>query len=125
VNGLWEVPGGKLEFGEMPEQGIAREIFEETGYKVRVKRVVPYTDVGVLEYPEKTQYTVVFYYLCELEDGSHAETNDHRVKKYAWILPEELDDYEFMFGNRGAIEKAIALRDGKIEESESGFWVSP
>jgi len=124
VNGLWEVPGGKLEFGETPEQGIAREILEETGYKVRVKRVIPYTDVGVLEYPNKSQYTVALYYLCELEDDEHVRVNDHKVEKYTWILPEELDDYEFMFGNRVAIEKAIALRDGEIEDSESGFWTS-
>lgn len=125
VNGLWEVPGGKLEFGETPEQGIAREVFEETGYRVNVKRIVPYTDVGVLEYPEKTQYTVVLYYFCELEEGEHAEVKDHKIKKYEWILPEELDNYKFMFGNRRAIEKAINLRDGKIEDSESGFWSAP
>lgn len=122
VNGLWEVPGGKLEFGETPEQGIAREIFEETGYKVKVKRVIPYTDVGVLEYPDKTQYTVVFYYLCELEDGEHTEVHDHKIENYEWVSTNNLDSYEFMFGNRTAIEKAVKLRNGEIEESESGFW---
>ncbi len=122
VNGLWEVPGGKLEFGETPEQGIVREIFEETGYKVNVKRVVPYTDVGVLEYPNKTQYTVVFYYLCELEDDEHAEVHDDKIENYEWAPLENLDNYEFMFGNRTAIEKAARLRTGEIEDSESGYW---
>lgn len=66
VNGLWEVPGGKLEFGETPEQAIAREILEEIGCRVKVKKLIPYTDVGTLEYPDKIQHTVVFYYICEL-----------------------------------------------------------
>lgn len=30
-NGLWELPGGGLDFGESPHSGIAREIMEEMG----------------------------------------------------------------------------------------------
>lgn len=30
-NGLWELPGGGLDFGESPQTGIAREIMEEMG----------------------------------------------------------------------------------------------
>ncbi|MBR0480770.1 NUDIX domain-containing protein [Candidatus Saccharibacteria bacterium] len=123
VNDQWEVPGGKLEFGETPEEGIKREIYEETGYFVNVKRVIPYTDVGVLRYPDKIQYTVVMYYLCELDESMlHFEAEDHKIGRYKWIQPSELDEYDFMFGNRKAIEKAIALRVGKLEDSESGYW---
>lgn len=30
-SGSWTLPGGGLEFGEHPESGLARELYEETG----------------------------------------------------------------------------------------------
>jgi len=29
----WELPSGKVEFGEEPDKALAREVFEETGMK--------------------------------------------------------------------------------------------
>jgi 8-oxo-dGTP pyrophosphatase MutT (NUDIX family) len=31
----WELPGGRIEVGESPEECVAREVFEETGWAVR------------------------------------------------------------------------------------------
>lgn len=43
----WEMPGGKLEQGETPEQGAVRECMEESGYEIEVTAVrnIGYCDV--------------------------------------------------------------------------------
>ncbi|WP_209329045.1 NUDIX domain-containing protein [Lunatimonas salinarum] len=33
-NGFWELPGGGLDFGEDPEQGLRREVSEEMGLEI-------------------------------------------------------------------------------------------
>lgn len=33
-NGKWELPGGGLDWGERPAEGIIREVYEEMGLKV-------------------------------------------------------------------------------------------
>lgn len=39
-NGLWCLPGGKMESGESAEECCTREVFEETGLEVRPKRLI-------------------------------------------------------------------------------------
>ncbi|MDE1811057.1 MAG: NUDIX domain-containing protein [Candidatus Micrarchaeota archaeon] len=34
--GAWEIPGGRLELGESPFDGLKREVLEETGLSVRI-----------------------------------------------------------------------------------------
>src|SRR5687768_13409870 len=33
--GIWDIVGGHVEAGETPEEALAREVFEETGWTVR------------------------------------------------------------------------------------------
>ncbi|MCK6583352.1 MAG: NUDIX domain-containing protein [Anaerolineales bacterium] len=47
-NGLWCVPGGRMESGESAAEACEREILEETGLSVRVKRLV-----GVYSNPDQ------------------------------------------------------------------------
>ena len=44
---FWSMPGGNVEIGESLEQGVAREVYEETGLEVRVERLI-----GVYSGPE-------------------------------------------------------------------------
>lgn len=109
ANGKWEVPGGKIEFGETPESTVKREIFEETGYNVNVKRIIPYSNVSMWEYSDCKQHTVIFFYVCELANNEHIEIRDKRINTYKWINLSELSDYNFLPGNREAIEMAIEM----------------
>jgi len=37
---LWTMPGGGLDHGEDPVDGVIREVWEETGYRVEVERLL-------------------------------------------------------------------------------------
>ncbi|QXG50109.1 MULTISPECIES: NUDIX hydrolase [Pseudomonas syringae group] len=55
----WTVPGGRLEHGESPEQGVIREVFEETGCRVIVERLV-----GIYSAPFRSD--LVIYFQCKI-----------------------------------------------------------
>lgn len=49
---VWVLPGGGIEKSESPEDAILREIFEETGFTVKIKRYVgTYLPINRLAYP--------------------------------------------------------------------------
>lgn len=84
--GLWEFPGGKVESGESPESALARECREEIGVDIEVERIL---EVTHHQYPEKE--VLLLFYRCSLVAG---EVQHLQVADHAWVLPDELDDYE-------------------------------
>ena len=58
----WGVPGGSLEYGEIPEAAIARETLEETGLSVEIKKLL-FIKTWL---PDR----VGIYYLCEVREGT-------------------------------------------------------
>lgn len=109
ADGKWELPGGKIEFGESPEEAVKREVYEETGYNVEVKQIVPYSNVSVWEYQNCIQHTIVFSYICKLKDEKHINIKDKGINEYRWINYDELNSFDFLPGAKEAIESAIKI----------------
>lgn len=65
LKGKWEFPGGKIEQGETPEQAIVREIQEELGTSISVKRF--YCNV---KYDYPTFHLDMDVFLCDIIKGS-------------------------------------------------------
>ncbi|MFG1820107.1 GNAT family N-acetyltransferase [Kribbella sp. NPDC049174] len=86
--GIWDIVGGHLEPGETPEQALAREVEEETGWKVR-DIVWPVAD---WEWEHEGRVRRELDYLITV-DGDLArprlEAGKHDAG--AWVGPDDLD----------------------------------
>ena len=58
----WGLPGGGLEFGENPEDGVRREVREETGLEVRIEKLLCAESVP-------TNHHISLIYLCKIISG--------------------------------------------------------
>lgn len=109
LKGWWSLPGGVLEVGERLEEGLRREVREETGLEVK-----PLTIVEVFEriMPDKhgrTEYHYVLIdYLCRVTGGDLAAGDD--VSRAEWIARRDLGDYRITDGTAAVIEKAFEAR---------------
>ncbi len=65
----WNLPGGGLEPGELPDQGVRREVREETGLEVVTERLV-----GVYGKPGRNE--LVFAFVCRVVGGELSLTSE-------------------------------------------------
>lgn len=80
----WEIPGGKVEFNESPQEAIVREVEEETGVKTKVKKMIPEAFLQYWDYPWGVQQTLLFAYECEFVSEGQRK-NDHHVVDVEWV----------------------------------------
>jgi 8-oxo-dGTP diphosphatase len=80
-NGHWEPPGGVLELAETFEEGVRREVAEETGVQVEVERLT-----GV--YKNVKRGIVALVFRCRPAAGEATATDESR--RVAWFTPDEV-----------------------------------
>ena len=98
--GEWSIPGGTLELGETLEQGVARELLEETGLEVRVLELIEvfdriYVEPAALKVEQKPGprfHYVIVDYLCERVSGEPVAGSD--VTDVAFVCEQNLDQYK-------------------------------
>lgn len=91
----WDCPGGQIEEGENLEEGLLREIFEESGIKVNVKCLCGiYSNIGKhLFYDGVTQVPtkVMMDFICEYESGEC--TCSDETSEVMWVSKDRVLDY--------------------------------
>jgi 8-oxo-dGTP diphosphatase len=89
---MWELPGGKLEGNESPQQALQRELREELGIEVAVEAVF-----DVIYHRYDWGAVLILVYECRWLAGEflHLEVDDH-----CWIHPQDHDRYEILPADR-------------------------
>ena len=115
LRGEWSIPGGTLEIGESLQQGVARELLEETGIEVRVLELIEVFDRIYLE--DKLTGTevkrrprfhfVIADYLCERLGGEPRAGSD--VTDVAFAREDELTRFHLTETATRVLKKAFAM----------------
>jgi len=116
--GEWSIPGGMLELGETLEEGVARELLEETGLVVRVIELIEVFDriylestAGAQEQKRPRFHYVIVDYLCERLAGEPAAGSD--VTDVAFASEEDLARYNLTETATRILKKAFAMARAK------------
>ncbi len=98
-HGLWELPGGMLEFGENLEENVARELLEETNYKVEVIKKIDYIHITEREYPSVKLQIILIPFVCKIIE-KNGEFNDAEIMDMEWIEPKDYINYDYIGENK-------------------------
>ena len=74
IDGGWTMPGGWADVGDSPAQGAEREVWEESGFRVRARKVIGVYDANRAE-PLELYHAVKLVFLCDIISGE-ARTSD-------------------------------------------------
>ncbi|MDD7458713.1 MAG: (deoxy)nucleoside triphosphate pyrophosphohydrolase [Treponema sp.] len=95
--GGWEIPGGKLESGETPEQCIVREIKEELATEVKAEKIL-----GTVEYDYPAFHLTMHCILCSIVSGK-LELLEHEDAK--WLTKDTLHSVAWLPADKLILDK--------------------
>ena len=112
--GEWELPGGRLDDGETPEEALRREISEETGLRVMVGSLV---DAWVFQVTPREK-VLILQYACRLSgrrwqyacrtNGKAGVRISHEHIESAWLPLASMDGEPLPRGYLRGIRRTLS-----------------
>ena len=92
--GKWDVPGGRLDFGEDPLEGLKREVREEVGLEIEIEKPL---DISYWT-PKKNEeewFIVALFMKCK-SFSSEVKISNFEHEDFKWIKKEEIDRFDII-----------------------------
>jgi ADP-ribose pyrophosphatase YjhB (NUDIX family) len=74
ADGGWTLPGGWVDVNEPPSLAVEREVFEESGFKVKANKLLAIYDRNLHGHPAYIFHIYKIYLRCELIGGEAADS---------------------------------------------------
>ncbi len=69
-DGRWTLPGGWADVNQTPAECVVREVYEESGFESRVRKLAAVHDYRTRNPPRHVDSIYKLFFLCELTGGS-------------------------------------------------------
>ena len=111
-SGLWATPGGAFDVGETAAEGVVRECFEETGWRVEPVALIGVYDSRVVG-TFVGQHVYHFNFLCRpLERDPHPPSHPEESLEIGWFPEARLPDLDV--GHRIWVPNAFRYLRGEM-----------
>ena len=90
-DGRWALPGGWADVGESPSESVEREVWEESGFQVKAKRLAAVYDRSKHPHKPLMHYHIYkLFFLCEITGGQ--ATTSSETEQVEFFEKEDLPE---------------------------------
>jgi ADP-ribose pyrophosphatase YjhB (NUDIX family) len=75
-DGGWTLPGGWVDVNDAPSEAVAREIYEESGYRAKATKLAMLVDKNRHPHPPSVHHIYKLFFLCDLTGGAAKTSNE-------------------------------------------------
>lgn len=88
ILGKYELPGGRLEYGEQPEDALRRLVHDDSGFHIQTAQL--FDAVTYIDHDDRDIQYIVVVYLVALENTQRDIQLSPNYDKYQWSKPFKL-----------------------------------
>lgn len=114
IDDRWSMPGGWADLGEVPSEMVAREVCEESGFEVRVEKLIAVYDANRIQ-PMEFYHAYKLIFLCALTGGQAA--NSIETSEVDFFDPGALPPLSESRTNRAMIAEVFAHAADKYRQA--------
>lgn len=105
ADGMWAMPGGWADLGDAPASMAEREVWEESGFRVKADKVVAIIDANRVE-PMEFYHAYKIIFLCRLLEGE--PRTSHETLAVDFFPPNRLPSLSMYRTNEAMLKEVFA-----------------
>jgi len=105
ADGMWAMPGGWADLGDSPATVAQREVWEESGFRVKAEKVIAVIDANRIE-PMEFYHAYKIIFLCRLLEGE--PRTSYETLAVDFFAPDQLPPLSVNRTNADMIQEVFA-----------------